>query len=99
NNVNDAIKGNAQLEAKTVEELIANLTAVPENIRNAVRNNGGGHFNHSLFWTVIGPKAGGEPKGDLLNAINKDFSSFTAFKEKFEAAGKTRFGSGWAWLI
>src|SRR6058998_3180760 len=67
NNVNDAIKGTAQLEAKTIEELISNLTAVPENIRNAVRNNGGGHYNHSLFWTVIGPKAGGEPKGDIAN--------------------------------
>ena len=99
NNVNDAIKGNAALESKTVEQLISNLSEVPENIRNAVRNNGGGHFNHSLFWNILGPKAGGEPQGDLINAINKDFGSFTAFKEKFEAVGKTRFGSGWAWLI
>ena len=99
NNVNDAIKGNAQLESKSVDELISNLSAVPENIRNAVRNNGGGHANHSLFWNILAPKASGEPKGDLANVLNKDFGNFAAFKEKFEAAAKTRFGSGWAWLI
>ncbi len=98
NNVNNAIKGKADLEAKSVEDLIANLNAVPEDIRNVVRNNGGGHANHTLFWTVIGPKAGGAPTGKIGEAINKEFGSFDAFKEKFNAAATTRFGSGWAWL-
>ncbi len=98
-NLNNAIKGNAQLEAKNIEALIAGIISVPENIRGAVRNNGGGHFNHSLFWNIMAPKAGGEPQGELAKAINAEFGSFAAFKEKFEAAGKTRFGSGWAWLI
>lgn len=96
--LNDAIKGNAALESKSIEALIANINALPENIRNAVRNNGGGHINHSMFWTIIGPKAGGEPKGKLAEAINKDFGTFTAFKEQFTNAGLNRFGSGWAWL-
>ncbi len=98
-NVNNAIKGKADLENKSVEQLISKISAVPEDIRGAVRNNGGGHANHSLFWNVLGAKAGGEPKGELAEAIKKDFGSFTAFKEKFEAAAKTRFGSGWAWLV
>ena len=84
----------------TIEELLANNCAiVPENIRTAVRNNGGGHINHSMFWTIIGPKAGGEPAGNLGAAINSTFGSFATFKEKFGAAATTRFGSGWAWLV
>lgn len=98
NNVNNAIKGKADLESKSVEDLIANLNAVPEDIRTVVRNNGGGHANHSLFWTIIGPKAGGAPVGKLAEAINAELGSFDAFKEKFAAAATTRFGSGWAWL-
>ena len=98
NNVNNAIKGKADLESKSVEELIANINAVPEDIRNVVRNNGGGHANHTFFWTIIGPNAGGQPKGKVAAAINQAFGSFDAFKEKFAQAATTRFGSGWAWL-
>ena len=98
NNVNNAIKGKADLESKSVEELIANINAIPEDIRNVVRNNGGGHANHTFFWTVIGPNAGGQPKGNVAAAINQAFGSFDAFKEKFAQAAATRFGSGWAWL-
>ncbi len=98
-NVNKAIAGKVDLEKLTVEQLISNLEAVPTEIRNVVRNNGGGHANHSLFWKIIGPNAGGLPSGDLADAISAAFGSFDAFKEKFEAAGTTRFGSGWAWLI
>ncbi|MEC9080226.1 MAG: superoxide dismutase [Verrucomicrobiota bacterium] len=96
--LNDAIAGNADLEGKSIEELVSNLDAVPEDIRGAVRNNGGGHANHSLFWTVMGPDGGGEPSGALAAAINAAFGSFSDFQAKFEAAGATRFGSGWAWL-
>lgn len=96
--LNDAIAG-TDLEGKSIEELVSNLDAVPENIRGAVRNNGGGHANHSLFWKVLGPDAGGTPSGDLAAAIDAAFGSFDDFKAKFEAAGATRFGSGWAWLI
>ena len=98
NNVNNAIKAKADLESKSVEELIANLNAVPEDIRNVVRNNGGGHANHTFFWTIIGPKAGGAPVGNIAAAIDLAFGSFDAFKEKFGQAATTRFGSGWAWL-
>lgn len=98
-NVNKAIAGKADLEKKSVEDLISNLSAVPEDIRGAVRNNGGGHANHSMFWKLLGPKAGGAPTGALADAINSAFGSFDAFKEKIEAAGATRFGSGWAWLV
>ena len=98
NNLNAAINGKAGLESKSVEELISNLSAVPKDIQTAVRNNGGGHYNHSLFWSVLGPKAGGKPTGELADAIVKDLGSFDAFKEKFTAAAATRFGSGWAWL-
>ena len=80
-------------------ELLANLDAVPENIRTAVRNHGGGHVNHSLFWKVLGPNQGGKPAGKLAAAIDHDFGSFDTFKEKFEAAAANRFGSGWAWLV
>lgn len=99
NNLNKAIQGKADLEKKSIEELISNLGAVPEDIRTVVRNNGGGHANHSFFWKTLGPNAGGAPKGKLADDINAAFGSFDAFKEKFEAAGAGRFGSGWAWLV
>ena len=98
-NVNTALEGHGDLASKDVGDLIADLDSVPETIRTAVRNNGGGHANHSLFWTVIGPGAGGQPGGDLANAIDSDLGGFDSFKEKFSAAGATRFGSGWAWLV
>src|SRR5271154_4085698 len=98
NNVNNAIKGKADLESKSVEELIANMNAIPEDIRNVVRNNGGGHANHTFFWTIIGPKAGGLPQGKVAEAINQAFGSFDVLKEKFAQAATTRFGSGWAWV-
>ena len=98
NNVNNAIKGKADLEAKSVESLISNLNVVPDDIRNVVRNNGGGHANHSFFWSIIGPNCGGNPIGNVAEAISKEFGSFEVFKEKFTAAATTRFGSGWAWL-
>ncbi len=96
--LNAAIEGKVNLESKNIEDLIARLSDVPEDIRGAVRNNGGGHYNHSFFWTVIGPNAGGEPTGELANAITNDLGGFDVFKEKFAAAAATRFGSGWAWL-
>ena len=98
NNVNKALEGHDDLAKMSVEELVANLSKVPENIRTAVRNNGGGHANHSLFWTVMAPNAGGEPGGDLGAAIQQAFGSLADFKTKFANAGATRFGSGWAWL-
>jgi len=98
-NVNNAIKGKADLEKKSAEDLIRDLKSVPEDIRTAVRNNGGGHANHSFFWKIVGPKAGGEPKGKLADDIKSTFGGFDQFKEKFSAAGVGRFGSGWAWLI
>ncbi len=97
-NLNNAIAGNADLEAKSIDELIADLDSVPEDIRGAVRNNGGGHANHSLFWTSMGPGKGGAPTGAIGDAINSTFGSFDSFKEEFTKAGMTRFGSGWAWL-
>jgi Fe-Mn family superoxide dismutase len=98
-NANNVLKDHPALAAKSVNELIADLAAVPEGIRTALRNNAGGHANHSFFWTIMGPNAGGEPKGQLAEAINAKFGSFDAFKEAFEKAGATRFGSGWAWLV
>ena len=97
-NLNKALESAPELAGKSVEDLIANLSAVPEGIRTAVRNNGGGHANHSFFWTLLGPDAGGEPAGKLAEAIKAKFGSFDDFKGKFEAAGLGRFGSGWAWL-
>ena len=97
-NLNNAIAGKADLEAKSAEDLIRDLGAVPDDIRGAVRNNGGGHVNHSLFWTVMGPNAGGAPSGDLAAAIDAAFGGFDAFKDEFKKAAMTRFGSGWAWL-
>ncbi|QEG43486.1 superoxide dismutase [Roseimaritima ulvae] len=96
--VNDALAGSG-LEDKPIEAVISDLSAVPEAKRGAVRNNGGGHANHSLFWTVIGPGKGGAPSGALAEAIVSAFGSFDAFKEQFAAAAATRFGSGWAWLV
>lgn len=98
NNVNSAIAG-TDLDSKSVEDLIRNLSSVPEAKRGAVRNNGGGHANHSLFWTVLGPGAGGAPSGTLAADIDFTFGSFDKFKELFAAAATTRFGSGWAWLV
>ena len=98
NNANAKLEAHPALAAKSVEALISDLASVPEDIRTVIRNNAGGHANHSLFWTVIGPNAGGEPTGDLATAINSTFGSLAAFKEKFAAAATTRFGSGWAWL-
>ena len=98
NNLNNALDGYPDLQAKTVEEILADLDAIPESIRTAVRNNGGGFANHSLFWNVMGPNAGGAPSGDLGDAINAKFGAFESFKDLFSKAGATRFGSGWAWL-
>lgn len=98
-NVNKAIAGKSDLESKSVEALIGNLDAVPAEVRTAVRNNGGGHANHSMFWKLLTPKGGGAPAGALADEINKSFGSLDTFKEKFEAAGLGRFGSGWAWLV
>src|SRR5260221_604957 len=97
-NVNKAIAGKPELEKKSVEQLISNLEAVPADIRGVVRNNGGGHANHSLFWRILAPKAGGTPTGKLEDDIKGAFGSFDAFKEKFEAAGEGRFGRGSALL-
>ncbi|HZL87075.1 MAG TPA: superoxide dismutase [Pirellulaceae bacterium] len=97
NNVNTAIK-DSELEKLSVEQLISDLNKVPESIRTTVRNNGGGHANHSLFWTIMGPGGGGKPSGELAAAIDSAFGSFDSFKEAFAKAGATRFGSGWAWL-
>ncbi len=98
-NLNKAIAGDAALEGKSLEALLGNLAAVPDAIRGPVRNNGGGHWNHSFFWKILGPNAGGAPTGPLADAINSTFGSFDDFKAKFEAAGMGRFGSGWAWLL
>jgi Fe-Mn family superoxide dismutase len=99
-NLNKALESAPDLAGKSLEELLANNCAkVPENIRTAVRNNAGGHINHSMFWTIMGANAGGDPTGELADGINGTFGSFAAFKEKFNAAATTRFGSGWAWLV
>ena len=98
NNANVALEKYPNLQSKTAEELIADLSMVPDDIRTAIRNNAGGHSNHSFFWTVMGPNAGGTPKGDVADAINKKFGSFDNFKAEFAKAATTRFGSGWAWL-
>ena len=99
NNLNAAVEKHAALAGKSAAELIANLSAVPDDIRTAVRNNGGGHANHSLFWTLMAPNAGGAPTGKAADAIAGTFGSFDAFKEQFAKAATTRFGSGWAWLV
>ncbi len=96
-NLNNALEGQSSLAALSIEDLCKKIGSVPENIRGAVRNNGGGHYNHSLFWTVLGPN-GGAPSGDLAKAIDSELGGLDAFKEAFAKAGATRFGSGWAWL-
>ena len=98
-NVNKALEGNTDLAGKSIEDLILDLNAVPEDARKAVRNSGGGHANHSLFWTVLSGNGGGVPGGDLAAAIDQDQGGFDAFKEKFSTAATTIFGSGWAWLV
>jgi Fe-Mn family superoxide dismutase len=99
-NVNKALESAPELAGKSLEQLLAkNAALAPEAIRTAVRNNGGGHLNHSMFWTIMGPKAGGQPTGKLAEAIKSVFGGFDQFKEKFGAAAMGRFGSGWAWLI
>ncbi len=98
-NLNNAIAGNAELEAMSIEQLLAHLDKAPENVRMAVRNNGGGHANHTMFWEIMGPNGGGAPSGALAEAINSAFGSFDAFKTQFADAAVKRFGSGWAWLI
>jgi Fe-Mn family superoxide dismutase len=97
-NLNNALAGSEELLSKSVEEVISNLDAVPEAARTAVRNNGGGHANHSLFWQILSPNGGGAPAGELADAISSKFGSFESFKEEFAKAATTRFGSGWAWL-
>ncbi len=98
-NLNKAIAGNAALEAKSLEQILRDLSVVPDAIRGPVRNNGGGHWNHSFFWKLMGPNAGGAPTGKLGDDLKAAFGSFTDFQAKFEAAGLGRFGSGWAWLV
>lgn len=97
--LNAALEGHADLAEKSVNDLLASLDSVPESIRTAVRNNGGGHSNHTLFWQILSPNGGGEPSGALADAINSTFGSFDKFKEEFAAQAAGRFGSGWAWLI
>lgn len=99
NNLNAAIEKHPELASKSIEDLVKNWNAAPDDIRNAVRNNGGGHLNHSLFWEIMSPKGGGEPSGKLADAIKKTFGDFAAFQEKLAAAGVGQFGSGWAWLV
>jgi Fe-Mn family superoxide dismutase len=98
-NLNKALEGKPELEALSIDDLVKNLSKVPEDIRAAVRNNGGGHWNHTFFWGIMGPNAGGAPTGAVADAINAAFGSFDAFKEAFAKAGVGRFGSGWAWLV
>ena len=98
-NLNNAIAGKADLEALSIEDLCKNISKLPADVQGPIRNNGGGHFNHTLFWNIMGPNAGGAPTGALGEAITATFGSFDAFKEAFGKAGITRFGSGWAWLV
>ncbi len=98
-NVNNALQGHDQLASMSVDDLLRNINQVPESIRTAVRNNAGGHSNHSMFWNIMTPNGGGEPTGDLASAIQQAFGSFDAFKTAFNDAGTKRFGSGWAWLV
>jgi Fe-Mn family superoxide dismutase len=97
--LNSALETSSEWQGKDVEEIIKNLNSVPESIRTAVRNNGGGHYNHTIFWNIMGANAGGEPGGDLATSINDAFGNFAKFKEEFSGAAANRFGSGWAWLV
>ena len=99
NNLNAALEGHSSLAEKSLEDLIRNINEVPESIRTAVRNNGGGHYNHTLFWESMSPNGGGKPTGELAEAINQTFGGFDKFQEEFTKAALTRFGSGWAWLV
>lgn len=99
NNLNAALEKAPELQDKSLEELLQNLNAVPESVRTAVRNNAGGHWNHSMFWVIMAPNSGGEPTGALADAIKKGFGDFAKFKEQFNAAAMGRFGSGWAWVV
>jgi len=98
NNLNAALEGHSDLASKSIEDLIHNINSLPDSIRTAVRNNGGGHWNHSFFWNLLMPNAGGSPSGKVAELIQRDFGSFEAMKEQFNKAAATRFGSGWAWL-
>ncbi|GAB4181053.1 MAG: superoxide dismutase [Coleofasciculaceae cyanobacterium] len=98
-NLNDAINKYPQLKGKSAEDLLRDLNSVPEDIRTTVRNNGGGHVNHTMFWEIMGPNGGGQPTGAIAQAITESFGSFDAFKQQFNDAGSKRFGSGWAWLV
>ncbi len=98
-NLNNALQGQDQLATMSVDDLLRNISQVPDSIRTAVQNNGGGHSNHSMFWSIMKPNGGGEPTGDLASAIQQAFGSFDAFKTAFNDAGTKRFGSGWAWLV
>lgn len=97
-NLNTALEKHPELSNLKIEQILSDLNKIPEDIRTAVRNNGGGYFNHMIYWSIMGPHAGGEPTGNLANAINNAFGNFTAFKQEVEKAGLARFGSGWAWL-
>ncbi|WP_330911046.1 superoxide dismutase [Nostoc sp. UHCC 0870] len=99
NNLNDALKKYPDLQKRSVEALLRDLDSVPEDIRTKVRNNGGGHLNHTIFWQIMSPDGGGQPTGKLAEEINQTFGSFDAFKTQFNAAGASRFGSGWVWLV
>lgn len=99
NNLNTALDGHANLQSQTIEDILRNINDVPEGIRMAVRNNGGGHANHTLFWSIMGPNVGGEPTGALAQAINSTFGDFNTFKQQMIDAGVKRFGSGWSWLV
>ncbi|PWI57727.1 superoxide dismutase [Sulfoacidibacillus thermotolerans] len=99
NNLNAALENHPDLQAKSAIDILKNIHDVPESIRTTVRNNGGGHVNHNMFWKLLSPNGGGEPTGELADAINKEFGSFAKFKEEFVKAAATRFGSGWAWLV
>src|SRR5439155_7139316 len=98
-NLNKALEGQAALASKPITQLLRDINSVPENIRQKVINNGGGHANHSMFWEIMGPNGGGEPSGQLAEAINSTFNDFTTFKAKIKEAAVGRFGSGWAWLV
>jgi len=99
NNLNAALEKHPDLQSKSIEDLLKQISTVPEDIRTAVRNNGGGHANHSMFWQIMAPGAGGAPEGPIADAINSSFGTFDTFKEQFAKAGVGRFGSGWAWVI
>lgn len=97
--LNEAIQKHSELQGQTIEALLSNVEALPEDVRTAIRNNGGGHLNHTIFWQIMKPNGGGEPTGAIATVINEQFGGFEAFKEKFNQAGADRFGSGWVWLI